>query len=613
MENKKRVNRENVKKCEDIIDLRTNNEGSTLMLVVAAILIVSITVVAFQTAVASFTTRTLTKHYEDQAYLSARSVAEAIVDKIEEDSASLRAGSTAELTTLLTDLYGLAEGESLELGAITFDGLATSGVDLDTGTVEAYIHRVDATTYVVEAVSNVNGDIDSVEIALSGEATEGTSSGGYIEGNWDGFYTDFMVGTDESFTLNAGDINLVLGLDANYDFGGTQYLGNIYANEDVILQNVKLENGSITSEGSIVINDNVSVSSNIFTAVDKITMNNSIVGTASMYSNELVINGDDVTLNGGPYVAETVTINGSNVTINGSGIICRDLIINGNNVTIISVTADNMEINGSNFNYNPTNSSTAFADTEYGETIADLENLTVIFRTLPDWADYDVYKDIVNVYDGVSEPYNWAGIQQLAAGNYYTIDNSTGNFNTNTTTEANGTCEVEWTEITVDDNNKSWSDLVYVVVKDGQNLEVTLNSANVYFILEGNAKVKFSSASTSYLQTRIYGQSASSATYDAIMSEAEGVSDMAALMEIVESYWDDISAVIVEGNNKTIAGSVVVPYMKLDGLSITLNETAYSDGVGNDYASDSDNLTGSASGGDSSSSYMTFEFGSYVN
>lgn len=594
------------------IGLWNNEEGSTLMLVVIVLLIMSIAVVAFQTAIASFTTRVLTKHYEDQAYLSARSAAETIVNKIEEDCHNLSEGSSAELSVLLQNLYHLPEGESIELGEVTFQGLSEAGVDLDTGMVEASIHRIDTTTYVVEAVADVNGERDSVEIALEGaEISTSTSTGGYIAGNWNGFYTDLLVGATSPYTLNDRYSNLVTGLSTEYNFENNMYMGNVFANEDIVLENVTLQSGSIQTEGNLTIRENVTIASNRITAAGSITiMSNRELGVTS-YSTEVVIESDHALLTGGPYVAETIIINGDYVTIYGP-LVCETLIINGNYATITNVTADTIQVNGENATYNQAVAATSFAESEYGKTIAQLEEFSVVHRTKPEWAEYDTYKDITNVYRG--EPKTaWPYVERFSGG-YYTIDTSSGNFETYTTIEGNGTSEVEWTKITFDYDNisRSWGDIVYIVVKNNQNLDVTLINRDVYFILEGNAKVKFNENSEETLQTRIYGDAINPSVYDEILSESEGITDVAELMTIIESKWNRMSAVIIEGDDRMLWGNAIVSYIKVTGTDMQFNQVNDTGAMDNEDASDSSNLSGTT-GGTSSSSYMTFQFGSYVN
>lgn len=600
--------------------LLDNRDGSTLMLVVISLMLVSIAIIAFQTAVVSFTTRTLTQHYEKQAYLSARSVAQAIVDKIEADSELMESGGSADLSELLEDLYSLSVDDSIELENISFAGLTEDGVDLDTGVVEAYIHRVDATTYVVEAIADVNGDTDSVEIALDGTAISAGGGGtGQVEvdGNWNGFYTDFGVGLSDgnSYTMNDDDDSIVTGTITHYDMDGELYRGNIYSAYDLILENMTLDAGNVQTEGSITLRDNITVNSIYIKATENIIVEGSVTWNVTTISKELYITGDNSVLNTGPFVAEYIEISGNNIIINGP-VYCDTLVVTGSNV----VFQNSIYTNDSTLNGDTTVSSIfaldgdASAETIYSQ-IEELDSFYVADRTKPLWANYE--ESSVSEY-----------VVETTAVNegYYTLpDSMLGTTTTTTETIGDTAIDVTWSRVNPDDIDKGWADIVYIVVEDGQNILLeTYYSANIYFILEGNAKLKFMSAGdwAKEVTTRIYGEPVSDSIYEEIQNAVQDAVDQAGtgaeyddiINTVIASYWDDMS-VLLMGANIRIVGSAVVPYIVMEGSS-SFNEVNYSDNVldfddSSTWPEDYDpSATGSSGGG---SSFMSFDFDAYVN
>ncbi len=596
-----------------------NRDGSTLMLVVISLMLVSIAIIAFQTAVVSFTTRTLTQHYEKQAYLSARSVAQAIVDKIEADSELMESGGSADLSGLLEDLYSLSVDDSIELENISFAGLTEDGVDLDAGVVEAYIHRVDATTYVVEAIADVNGDTDSVEIALDGTAISAGGGGGQVEveGNWDGFYSDFGIGLSDghSYTMNDDDDSIVTGTVTHYDMGGELYRGNIYSAYDLILENITMDAGNVQTEGNITLRDNVTVNSIYLKAGENIIVEGSVTWNVTTISKELYITGNNSQLNTGPFIAEYIEISGNNVVVNGP-IYCDTLVVTGSNV----VFQNSIYTNDSTLNTDTTALSVfaldgdASAETIYSQ-IEELDSFYVADRTKPLWANYED--------SSVSEYV--VGTTMVNEGYYTLPDSMLGTTTTSTETIGDTAIDVTWSQVNLGSISKGWSDTVYIVVEDGQNILLEpYYSANIYFILEGNAKLKFMSAGSwdFEIQTRIYGETVSNSTYEAIQNAVEDAVNRAGvgaeyddvINTVMAGYWDDMSVLIL-GDHVRIVGSAVVPYILMEGSS-SFREVNYSDNVldfddSSTWPEDYDpSATGSSGGG---SSFMSFDFDAYVN
>ncbi len=683
---------------------RNNNRGSTLILVMIALMIVGIAVVGFQTAIMSFATRTLTQHYEKQSYLSARSVAEALSEMLEENSynnimqldasdrntivglpSEMYVGTISDISLtdkqvqLLDELADMVVGDVMDLGEITF---TDNPSELDVGIVTATITKDSDSEFIIEATADVNGDVDSVKTLLTAEYYElvtGEPEAGVVEidGDWAGFYSDFGMSVASSgyYTLNDEDNTIVMENPAYYGVG-EDLLGNIYVKNDVTLEDVSLQNGNIKSEGSItVMGDNVYTNGSSLTAADEINLEAGVQLNLSTLSKTLNITGSGASLNNGPYVADTINIVADNVT-SAVDLQCETLYIKGNNITLGNITANTVILDGVNIEFNSltagqvtiasgstktengkasqiyTSSGTviygigtyaiygdsaangvAIAETGFTVTQRDytalsnltaaLDDLEIPYRSKPDWAYYEA-SEVRELEESVQ---SWTGYETMTAGYYYIPDTIGAEIRTETVIE-NGVAtqqDVLWNVININScASLNWGETLCIIVRDGQNLEVTGGIwSDIYFILEGDAKLYFSTEYATYV-TRVYGESVSATLFNTITSEVDVVVEAAKaaaggdvtlidydamqleIDRIMDSYWSSMSGLIL-ANGVQFTGSAVVPYIKLLGTA-HFTEIEYSDNMSDEEASilpEDANTESGGSGGSSSSSGST--------
>lgn len=688
---------------------RNNNQGSSLILVMIALMIVGIAVVGFQTSVMSFATRTLTQHYEKQSYLSARSVAEALSEMLEENSynnimqlddsdrnsivglpSEMYVGTVSDISLtdkqiqLLEELADMTVGEVIDLGEISF---TDNPDELDVGITTATITKDSDSEFIIEATADVNGDVDSVKTLLTAEYYElvtGASADGVVEidGDWTGFYSDFSVGIASGgyYTINDSSNTIVMENPVYYG-AGEDLLGNIYVKNDVTLEDVSLQNGNIKSEGSItVMGDNVFTNGSSLTAAEEINLEAGVQLNLSTLSKTLNITGSGTTLNVGPYVADTINIVADNVT-SAVDLQCETLYIKGNNITLGNITANTVIIDGVNIDFTSltagqvtiasgstktesgkasliyTGSGTvtygigtyaiygdsgangvAIAETGFTVTQKDyttlsnltsaLDDLEIPYRSKPDWAYYEASE--IQIYTMAETGGWWPLYESMNSGYYYIADTVGAEIRTETVIE-NGVAtqqDVLWNVIDIETyTSLNWGESLYVIVRDGQNLEVTGGIwSNIYFILEGDAKLYLSTEYSEYA-TRVYGESVNSTLFNTITSEVEVVVEAAKtaagndvtlidydamqleIDRIMDSYWSSMSGLVL-ANGVRFTGSAVVPYIKLLGTA-HLSETSYTDSsnsLTDEEASvlpEGANTESGGSGGSSSSSGST--------
>lgn len=632
-----------------------NEEGSSLTLVILGLLVMAIVVVSYQTVVASYVNRTYDEYFEQQAYLSARSVASAIGQSLESDSETyiltldndekqaisglpsdlLEGSSDIVLTqtqkTLLDDLADLEIEATIDLGEVTFD---SDSVELESGTVEVEIKKELEDQYLIQATCFLQDCQETVQVVLS--STNYESSGGgqtgpttsELDGNWDGFFFDYGIGVGEngSFGMNSAVDNLASGAPLIFDGGNqrTPYLGDKYSDGDIILTSTSISNGTVQSQGNITLSDTDMLSS-LLVAKDTITIKTvdrkNTDGNTTTRSDTLIIDCEQVTFSGGTLEANTIYIDGTNIT-NYSSIICDTLYISGtghsiNNVkantiyidgslsTFATITASTIEMSASTVIggtwsvYTPNGTVTkGGVETPFGmssssiTTIPNIEvEITPTIRTKPTWANYQAGD--IQVYEEENG--------SVAQG-YYRIEDTSITKEYVETQFVDGVLQQVTTVWNVlDGTTIGYTDgpAIYFIIEDGQNIEITkeLSSKEIYFILEGNAKLKLSG--TNYNCVRIYGEPTSSSIEKEIdekialfiettMEQAEANNqevDFQALENGIESimntYFYSMSGLIVS-NTAFVQGSIVVPYMQATS-AVTFKKEPYPD--------DSDKLT----------------------
>ncbi len=590
-----------------------NQNGSTLVLVVVTLLLVGIAIVGFQTAVASFITRTATQHYEEQAYLSARSVAEAIAEKLEGDSqdwvlsldnsekqqiigldSEFMNAEQIEVTftdaqiQLLGDVMLLSVGDSIDIGEVSFE---ESPDDLNTGTVTATIVRDSDSEYIIEANSTVYGKEDTIKTVVTGEFydLEMSDNDGIqeISGNWDGFYSDFGFGmVGDGIVSNASGL-YPMAVDVPLYL--KTFIGELTSTEDIAIDGGEKDNGYLKTTENIYLK------------------NVSVEGAGVIAEKDIFI-GDNVTVTV-PITCDTLYIEGSNVKLNGL-ITANKVVINGTMLKMNEIEANVVEIAEGSTNYDGTVTFTTSTGTVmYGDQVLESgigeisgfkyniqsntvsisdPSVTLAIRSKPTWADYSNQE--VQVYDMADDGDEWwPQLIRITAG-YYTID--TEKVNPVTAEEVvyvDGVAtvqEVTWNQIsfswdTYDTTGVSEDNPFCFIIKDGQNVEITSmdNSCFVYFILEGNAKLKLPSGTC---KVRVYGEAPSATTYteikDGIATIVASYESAAAasgtevnysdLQDAIDNfmipYVDEIATLIVSSGTD-LQGNAVVPYVLSTG------------------------------------------------
>lgn len=248
-------------------------------------------------------------------------------------------------------------------------------------------------------------------------------------------------------------------------------------------------------------------------------------------------------------------------------------------------------------------------DEEMEAVEVELTEFNPVTRSKPIWANYEATD--VQLFDatltgtdlGTGRPQ----VEQMVSG-YYFIDKDTVESETTVSTvEINGIeyeREEHWNVIEIENavtsGGRSTDNPLVIIVRDGQNIRLSAGywwddgDANwsgdyIYFILEGNAKIKIPSGNT---YSRIYGEAPTVRVYDEVqeaiqevigyvVEEAEGDYTQidfnlakTYVHDIMNWYYDDL-AMILSPNGGTLVGNAIIPYIMTNNSDFNWQFTEY--------------------------------------
>lgn len=319
-------------------------------------MLLAIGLIALQTSVLTFAVRTAVRHYDMQAYLSARSTAtaltEAIIDMAEthilsysqEDRVQIGTLPTEELTNaaqgeplegaelqLMVDMMALEEGQSITLSDVAF---ADVPAGMKAGDLTATITCTSTSAYEISVTATVEDEVETVTTELSyTKYTLPVTYPDYSEpgepeeviGNAMVFYSDYGFGIQASATVENqlidGDSgipfisSLPIYLYDIYDTGSQLY-DRIQSYQDIYIDGTtEKAQGNLLSRTNITVAD-ITLSGLYIHADEQVTiLDNTTVNGTGIYADTVYIKGDNITISS-PITAKTVIIDGD-VTIGG--------------------------------------------------------------------------------------------------------------------------------------------------------------------------------------------------------------------------------------------------------------------------------------------------------
>ncbi len=341
-------------------------------------MLLAIGLIALQTSVLTFAVRTAVRHYDMQAYLSARSTATALTEKIvdmaethilsyaQSDREQIGTLPTEELTSgvqgdplegaeleLMKAMMDLEEGQSITLSDIAFVDVP---VGMKAGDLIATITCTSTTAYEISVTATVEDEVETVTTELSytkyslpvtypdysepGEPEE-------VIGNAMVFYSDYGFGIQASAQVE----NQLISGDSGIPFISSLpiYLYDIYKTNSQLYdriqsyQDIYIDGSTEKAQGNLLSRTNITVA-------------NITLSGLYIHADEQVTILSDTTVNGTGIYADTVYIHGDNITIS-SPIIAKTVIIDGDVTIGGKITADYIQFvdysNSSGGNYIP--------------------------------------------------------------------------------------------------------------------------------------------------------------------------------------------------------------------------------------------------------------------
>lgn len=343
-----RMKGKRVLKCKNLVSyskkmLRNkifNDSGFSLPIALLVMMLMTIGLAMYQTSLMSLLSRTAVRHYELQSYLSARSVATAVAEKIVDDTSEYIMAQSSDVLEsfsstlpdalvngtstrpLLDDekefMYALVDlgvGGELYLNGIGFEDLPD---ELYTGSLEAKITRTTVTEYVVSVTATVEGNTDTVHVILNGLADTVTTRGERVEeaaaGNVNAFYGDYPPGIDPYDKYNNQEAGMpFVSSVPNYlssFHSETQYYDQIQSEEEIYYVNMNKTNGALISSENIYFEGGT------------------VSGEVYIHSDKMVTIGPNSTINGKGIYADVIYLHGENILI-ATSLYAKTIIIDG--------------------------------------------------------------------------------------------------------------------------------------------------------------------------------------------------------------------------------------------------------------------------------------------
>lgn len=565
-----------------------NDRGSTLLLVVISLSFMLIITGAFQTVVMSFATRTETMHYEQQAYISARSVANTLAEEIQDYSERIIMSYTEDdrddngLLTGPTAAHGLSDAQLKlvsDIADLTVGGSInfTVGFEDTPGTLDAGVTNVAITCvtdgYEIAATCELNGAKSTVKAALVGGSevititTPGTSGGSDSDdADANVFYSDLGIGVEAGskfFEQPLDEVKRVVGAPFYYADGSDEFRGDIQSTQEIVVYkfeetdwNKQKNGGDFTAYGDItfqsqeVNNVGINTRSTLYlldeTAIaagDKtITADtihikgDNVTSYAPLYTDNLILEGENIYLGGNVYAGRIQIVKNSTSGSLGAATTASLFSTTGEVYVVDTPTLDASDPLPSGYSTVTGEFQVDFDNGSFKGNVNQLdsagreESMVYRNRAKPLWAD--TTSDTNIPFDG--------SMMTGGMDHYYTVPSNPDRDGWDNISISNTTVE----SYSATTGNFSDYNPVRILVKDGQKLRVDVSAAyydggvnsitgdwyesgiGANFILEGNAKVLFDCNNTGAEGLfRVYGDALSTTEYNQILSEMRAIID----------------------------------------------------------------------------------------
>lgn len=318
-----------------------NNKGSSLLFVMLMMGFLSLTVIAFHNSSISYANRSYTDQIDKQAYLSARSVVDAIYEELitalteTDPTANSEVGNLIKaMTSPLDEAYSNSSGVvdmsawkdasfTINIGTVSFNN-APDGYNF--GDVDVKIEKVaDSFEYTLSATANVAGYEETVKANIGFQYMASLIPGGGSSN--DVFYMDYGFGDQVSAlgSTSITDINFsymsdILVFDSPIIFNGDMTVSSpLQSTSDIILWNTEFNTGTtaiLANPGSITALGNIYVGYvTASSSTDKIHAGKDmILQSVSQIDANIYVDGD-------LYIYDTVKLNansGETVKVGGT-------------------------------------------------------------------------------------------------------------------------------------------------------------------------------------------------------------------------------------------------------------------------------------------------------
>ncbi len=349
--------------------LVSNQKGSSLPVAILVCMLLAIGLMALQTSVMSFAQRTAVKHYDMQAYLSARNVATELANMLKEetdayiltynteqrnefdnfptelkDVPEVSLDRPAEVVSWIHSLMDMNDGDVKEFGDFTWNR-ENVPEDFDLGSVSATITRNDSTEFEIAATCTVSGNAETVKVLLScsefekeGSSTT-TTIPPVVVGNANILYSDYGFGLKSGDEMENFEVAMpfVTSIPIYFSDNLGTYQDKIQSYGDIYIENF----GEQKTGGAVVSRTNIYIAEQKVTnaylhAEERITIGTNAwidTGDKNMFAKLVYINGDNIRIGGGTIYAETVIIDATNLTMDADIIANEVQIVQGTTST----------------------------------------------------------------------------------------------------------------------------------------------------------------------------------------------------------------------------------------------------------------------------------------
>lgn len=604
--------------------IKLNDRGSTLATVLIAIMLVTIATTGFLSAVNGMAHRSIHRYEEKQVYLSARSAAYSIAKLMEENSynqiMSLESGIRNRMTSLplemqvgessniiltnaqqnlLNKLNEINEGTEIDLGTISW---VNTPANLDMGVVSVRILKEDSDRYLVEARATLAGEEWSVKTLLTGTFHEISAEPDVnqdSELNWSGLYSELGIDTkngtiitDEgnkivtnTLTVQSVDKGQLITKEPVILYHQVLAMGNITTESVLLIEETTIDSGLLYAQNNIVVKDNTYLatameSSNISFYGESIHIDSGNVGS-NLYAQDIVIEGNNIQIDM-DIICETLSISGTNISIN-SDVQLNQINVSGNAVYVKDHYVEEPEIDNLEDDQTPDSTvNTEEADINIVEIKYEQTTQNYDTRYKPSWASYQV-EDLKIFKDS----------EKMKGGTYYldttvmdTIEvrnnvlvNDAYTIRQDTYHTINLVDYIEVSEVTVDNP-------LIIILRNNQkiNVEGLSNIPYVYFVLEGNAKLRVTEG---HHTMRVYGEPISQTLNNEIYVKMNNIisgqedyktinlsAKVSEVQKIKDQYYDKIN-VLESPGEITLSGTAIVNYIKIENGNFIWNKQDY--------------------------------------